>query len=139
MSDNPYSSPASTFDSPFSQGFSAGLDFGSVAPLCYAAGWLKFLGIVNIVAGVIYCLTIIGLVIGWLPIWLGVLLNRASDSLRAGYEGQDGQRIHIGMDSLALAVKIVGVLAIIGLAFNVLYLGFVVLVVIGGLAGAMHG
>ena len=68
MSDNPYNSPAPSPDSPFAKGGS-GLDFSSVAPLCHAAGWLKFLGILNIILGVIYCLTIIGLIIGWLVGW----------------------------------------------------------------------
>ena len=59
--------------------------------------------------------------------------NRASDSLKAGYAQRDGQQIGIGMDNLALVVKIFGVLAIIGLVINVLYIGFLVLALIGGL------
>jgi hypothetical protein len=133
VSDNPYSSPAPSPDSPFTKGGS-GLDFSSIAPLCQAAGWLKFLGILNIILGVLYCLTIIGLIIGWLPIWIGISLNKASDSLRAGYESQDGGQIEAGMDSLALVFRIFGVLAIIGLVINVLYIGAVVLMMIGTVA-----
>ena len=133
MSDNPYSSPGAAPGSPFPKDI-PGLDFASVAPLCHAAGWLKFLGILNIIAGVIYCLTIIGLIIGWLPIWIGISLNKASDALKAGYAQQDGQQIAIGMDRLALVVKIFGVLAIIGLVINVIYIGILVIALISGLA-----
>ncbi len=42
-------------------------------------GWLKFLGILNIVGGALYALTIVGLVVAWLPIWMGVLLVQAAN------------------------------------------------------------
>ena len=114
----------------------AALDYGAVAPLCQAAGWLRFLGILNIIAGVIYCLTIIGLIIGWLPIWIGITLNKASHALQEGYARRDQQEIYVGMDSVAQVVKIFGVLAIIGLVINVLYFGFIILAVIGGLVSS---
>jgi hypothetical protein len=111
---------------------SAGLDYSAVAPLCLAAGWLKFLGILNIIAGVLYCLTIVGIIFGWLPIWIGVSLNKASASLQMGYASRNPVEIRTGMDALALVVKIFGVLAIIGLVINVLYFGFIILAVVGG-------
>ena len=132
MSDNPYSSPASTSGSPLPKP-GADLDFSAVAPLCLTAGWLRFLGILNIIVGVIYCLTIVGLIFGWLPIWIGITLNKASSSLQSGYARRSQQEIRIGMDSLALVVKIFGVLAVIWLAMIALYfVGFIILMVFGG-------
>ena len=37
-------------------------------------GWLKFLGIILIIAGGLYALTLVGIIIAWLPIWLGILI-----------------------------------------------------------------
>jgi len=133
MSDNPYSSPINTPGMPFSKaGGGEALSFDAVAPLCRAAGWLKFLGILNIIAGVIYCLTIVGLIFGWLPIWIGLSLNKASSSLQMGYARRNPSDIRVGMDSLALVIKIFGVLALIGIVINVLYFGFIILALVGG-------
>jgi len=40
-------------------------------------GWMKFMGIVTIIGGCLQALSIIGLVIAWLPIWMGVVLTKA--------------------------------------------------------------
>ncbi len=42
-------------------------------------GWLKFLGIVVIVAGGMQALSIVGIVFAWLPIWMGTLLVQAGN------------------------------------------------------------
>jgi hypothetical protein len=105
------------------------------------SGWLKFLGILNIVAGVIYCCTIFGAVFGWIPIWIGVLLNNAGNSLRAGYGGRNAGAVHFGIDRLALAIKIIGILTLIGLIINVLvivgYVVIIILVVVAGVSASM--
>lgn len=119
MSDNPYTSPHATPGSPVTKG-AAGLDYATVASLCNVSGWLKFLGILNIVLGVIYCLTIVGAIFGWLPIWIGILLNNASTSLRAGYDGRNEHAVRDGIDKVALTFKIIGILTLIGLIIQVL-------------------
>ncbi|NIW79677.1 MAG: hypothetical protein GWN16_09545, partial [Calditrichae bacterium] len=43
------------------------------------SAWLKFLGIVSIISGAVVAITIVGIIIAWLPIWLGVLLFQAGD------------------------------------------------------------
>ncbi len=40
-------------------------------------GWLKFLGILNIIGGALYALTLVGLLVAWLPLWMGILLVQA--------------------------------------------------------------
>ena len=114
MSNNPYVSPVGPTGSAPSKGDDS-LDFHSVAPLYNVAGWLKLLGILNIIGGVIYCLTIIGAVIGWLPLWIGISLNNASNSLRRGYEQRRAGGVRQGMEQLALAIKIFGILALIAI------------------------
>lgn len=140
MSDNPYATPPATPGSFPSKG-PLGLDYSTVAALCNVSGWLKFLGILNIVAGIIYCLTIVGAVFGWIPIWIGVLLNNASASLRAGYDGRNEMAMRVGMDKLALAIKIIGILTLIGLIINLLvvvaYVVIAILVVAAGVSASM--
>jgi hypothetical protein len=137
VSDNPYASPfAGAAGTPISDS-KAQLDFASVRPLCDVAGWLKFLGIVNIIVGVIYCITIIGAIFGWLPLWIGVLLKNASNELGQGYRLRSEDGIRIGMEKLGLAIKIIGVLTVIGLAINVLYLAFVFVAILAGVASSL--
>jgi len=46
-------------------------------------GWLRFLGIVSIISGVISFLSIFGIFIAWLPLWQGfLLLNSANKADR---------------------------------------------------------
>lgn len=140
MSDNPYASPHAIPGSPPSKE-ALGLDYSTVAPLCNVSGWLKFLGIVNIVLGVIYCLTIIGAIVGWIPIWIGVSLNNAADSLRAGYDGRNERAMLMGMDKLALSIRIIGILTLIGLIINVLtlavYAVIAILILTAGVSATM--
>jgi hypothetical protein len=136
VSDNPYDSPQAPTISPFSKESSA-LDWASIAPLCDVSGWLKFLGIMNIIVGVIYCITIIGAVVGWLPLWIGILLNNAGNSLQSGYQRRSEPEINVGMSKLALTIKIIGILTVIALAINVLYLVFILVAVVGGIAAGV--
>lgn len=41
------------------------------------AGWLKFIGIFFIIYGALMAITIVGILIAWLPIWMGILLYSA--------------------------------------------------------------
>jgi|WetSurMetagenome_2_1015567.scaffolds.fasta_scaffold76988_3 hypothetical protein len=62
-------------------------------------GWMKFMGIMTIIAGCLQALSIVGLVIAWLPIWMGVVLTKAGSKAGeyadkgdfASLEGMTGQ------------------------------------------------
>ena len=41
------------------------------------AGWMKFMGVMTIIGGCLQVLSIFGIVIAWLPIWMGVVLTKA--------------------------------------------------------------
>ena len=138
MSENPYTSPQEPSGSPFS-GKDTALSFDDLAPLCNASSWLKLLGVVNIIIGVLYCITIIGLIIGWLPLWIGIALNRASNSLKAGYEQSNRHHIREGMSSLALVFKIIGVIVIIYLVLLALYFLVIIAAVLVGVIAGIQG
>lgn len=63
------------------------------------AGWAKFMGIMTIIGGCLQVLTIFGIVIAWLPIWMGVVLTKAGAKAAeyadkgdfASLEGMTGQ------------------------------------------------
>ena len=52
-----------------------------------SAGWMKLLGVLSIIQGVFAVFTIWGIVIAWLPIWLGVILFRAANEAEMSAAG----------------------------------------------------
>ncbi len=138
MSNNPYSVNTPAYGS-YQQPLKGGASGHVMQPLHEKAGWLILLGWVSIVSGVILCLTIIGLIMGWLPIWMGILLKGAGENLKAGFQtGNDGN-LHQASQKLSTYFLIIGILTLIGLAFNLLYIGFFVLAILAGIGGAAAG
>ncbi len=79
------------------------------------SGWLKFIGIVAIVYGALIALTIIGIVIAWLPIWMGITLFSAGKKANdAHYTGNPMHLVDM-MRKLKTFFIVQGVLLIIGL------------------------
>lgn len=67
------------------------MDLRTIAlPLYGAKRWIKFLGGVLFALGVAYALTIVGLVVAWVLLWLGVLLWQAGTELDRASPGAPG-------------------------------------------------
>jgi len=100
-------------------------------PLYESKGWMQFLGVVMIIQGVVVALTIIGIIVAWLPIWLGVLLFKSAGSAYdAAYTGNRLQLIQ-SLRDMKLYFIINGVVMLISV-------GFIGLVIFhGGMAASM--
>lgn len=79
-------------------------------PLADAAGWMKLIGTLAIIYGVLLALTIIGLIVAWLPIWMGVLLNRAADQARDATAAGDEAHAIKATSSLQTIFKVQGII-----------------------------
>ena len=102
-----------------------------LAPLIKNSNWLKFLGVILIVQGVLVCLSIIGILVGWIPIWLGVLLFASGTKLdRVRSEDSEVDAIE-SIEKISLYFKINAILTLIVL---VLALFGITLAGLGGLA-----
>ncbi len=93
-------------------------------PLAAGKGWMKFLGIMYIIQGVFTALSIVGIIIAWLPIWLGVLLNQSAGAIERAQVSGDEAAMRVCMDKLRTFFAIQGVLMLIGIIFGVLMLLF---------------
>ena len=102
-------------------------------PLYDARGWIKLLAVVMILNGVMLVFTIVGIIVCWLPIWLGVLLWNAAGETELAAMGGDQTRLLTALQKLRLYFVINGVLMLITL---VLMVG---MVVFGGAMLALLG
>ena len=98
------------------------------APLFQAKGWMKLLGVLMIIGGILQAITIVGIIICWLPIWVGVLLLKAASGTElAQMSGSKHELIGV-MSKLKTVFTIYGVLALIAILFMVIFL------IVGGVA-----
>lgn len=95
-----------------------------VQPLASGKGWMKFVGIMFIIQGAITAITIVGIVIAWLPIWTGVLLMQASNAIERAQMSGDSSALKESLARLRTYFIIQGVLYLVGIAIFVLYFIF---------------
>jgi len=89
-------------------------------PLYRAKGWIKFAGVLLIINGVVSIFSLWGILVCWIPIWMGALLCGASNRIRAAVEADDEAAYLAGMEKMGTYFRITGVLTIVGLALAVL-------------------
>ncbi len=89
-------------------------------PLASGKGWVKFVGIVNIVVGALQAMSIIGILWAWIPIWQGVLLVQCGGAIERAQMAGDESALRMALEKLRVYFVIQGVLLIIGFAFMAL-------------------
>lgn len=104
-------------------------------PLYQARGWMKLLGVLNIIGGVFLAITLIGIVIAWLPIWMGVILYQAGSASEQAYFNGDKYSLMKSLNQLKIYFTINGILALIGIVSWVIML---IVFLAGGLAFAEY-
>lgn len=88
--------------------------------------------------GVLYCISIVGIIFGWIPIWMGIALKRSCDSLDRGYTTNDRVLLTDSMNSMSTFFRIAGVVVLVSLALFALYMAFVFMAVIIAMVGAAN-
>lgn len=78
-------------------------------------GWLKFVGIMLIIGGAISALSIVGIIVAWVPIWLGVLLLQAGGKASNAQLTDNPMELVLMMDKLRLFFIILGIMIIVEL------------------------
>ena len=94
-------------------------------------GWLKFLGIMNIIMGGLQALSIVGILWAWLPIWLGVIMAQAGSRAQEYAERNDPAALAGFTGKLKTFFVITGIVMIISLALTALSLILVLLSFLG--------
>jgi hypothetical protein len=102
------------------------------APLAQSKGWIKLLGVMMIIYGVMIAVSVVGLIIAWLPIWIGVLLFQAASAVEQAQVDGDADAMLRAMGKLKTYFTISGVLMLIGIIIGVV--GFLL-----SISGVMTG
>lgn len=101
-------------------------------PLYESKFWLKLVAVMMLVYGALTAITVVGLIVAWLPIWMGVLLFQTASAAEAAQTGGDRDEMLRAMSKLKTYFTIMGVLTLVGIVIMALGLLF------GGL-GVMTG
>jgi len=104
-----------------------------ITPLYEAKGWMKLIGIVSIIGGALYALTLVGIIIAWLPIWMGILLNKSAGLIEQAYNSDDELILNNALKKLKTYFIINGVLVLISIA------GVGLALLFGGISAILNG
>lgn len=132
----PVASAPATVQSPFGTGSVTSGVGGDLVPVKDIALklpkplWLILPAVIFILGGVLYGITIIGLIVAWLPIWMGVLLFQANKALEAARTTGRRQDLITATEKISTYFTINGVVILVGLAFALI--GIVLLISVGG-------
>ncbi len=102
-------------------------------PIYQAKGWLKFLGIMSIISGIFQAISIAGIIIAWLPIWMGVLMYQAGSNIESATTLGDKFSFLRSMDSLKTYFVLQGVLSLLGILFALAMLCILVILPLIGI------
>lgn len=85
-------------------------------PLIRNIRWMKWLGGILIGIGVLYCAMIVGLIFGWLPIWIGLLAYQSARRLEEVEESNDEESAVDAITRLGTYFKVSGIAALVTVA-----------------------
>ena len=91
-------------------------------PLYSAKGWLKFLAVMSIIGGIFSALSIVGLLVAWIPIWQGVLLFQAAGAIEQAYLSGNQEQL-LAQNKVKTYFIIMAVLLLISVVLGVLGAG----------------
>lgn len=91
-------------------------------PIYQSRGWLKFLGVISIIQGIVSAITIVGIIFAWLPIWIGVLLYKCATTMERAYISGDKRTYIESLDKLKTYFIIQGIVSVLGIIIGVIAL-----------------
>lgn len=101
-------------------------------PLYNAKGWMKLLGIMSIIMGILVALSIVGIIVAWLPIWTGVLLLQSANAIEQAFNTGGEQAMVLALQKLRTYFIIFGVIMLLQI---IMMVGGLSLGVLGVLLG----
>jgi hypothetical protein len=107
------------------------------ATVASSATWMKLLGVLLIIYGIFLIISVVGILICWLPIWLGVILFRAAGDAEVAHAGTPTQLLGY-VRRINRFFLIEGILALIGLVIGLIFAFVFGMAALWGSMGLMH-
>jgi len=104
-----------------------------VAPLYRVKGWIKFAGIMTIISGAFQVLSIWGIIIAWIPIWMGILLVSSANLLEQAHTAKNGTIMQQSFEKLGTYFKLMGIFIVVIIVLAIL--GIIAAIMIPALIG----
>lgn len=95
-----------------------------IEPLHRAKFWMQLLGVVMILYGVLIALSIVGLIVAWIPIWAGVVLMQAAGGASRAFNDGNVLEMKHALAKLKTYFTIFGVLMLISLILTAIAMIF---------------
>lgn len=86
--------------------------------LAEGSGWMKFLGLLSIIGGASQVLSLVGILWGWLPIWMGILLFQAAGAAETARLSGDHYALAEALKNVRTYFVINGVLTLLGMVLS---------------------
>lgn len=93
-------------------------------PLYEAKGWMRLLGVLSIISGIFSIFTIWGILVCWIPIWVGIILMKAAGAVEIAHHSNDRTQFIACLCQLRTYFTLQGVLMLIGIIVGVI--GFII-------------
>jgi len=105
-------------------------------PIYEARLWMKLVGVLSILSGLLTAITIIGIIVAWLPIWMGVLLFQAASQAENAHASGDLGAMVESLRKIKTYFIITGVVTLLGLLWGLFWIFVVVGIGVLGAAGS---
>ena len=89
-------------------------------PLYLVKGWMKFAGVLAIIEGIFSIFSLWGIIICWIPIWMGIVLCSASNHIRIAFETNSDDELRTSMEKLGTYFRIFGIITIVMLVIAII-------------------
>ncbi|MCC9606983.1 DUF5362 domain-containing protein [Blastopirellula sp. JC732] len=126
MSDNPFASPAEADSSLSTTGVESLGSLGILQPLVKIGVWSKIFAVAMILVGILLIISISGIIVGWLPIWAGVLLWQHASLISEAHRLQDSRLLQMSIQKLATSIKVAAIFQAIIMAIFAFYVALIV-------------
>lgn len=90
-----------------------------VMPVQESKGWLKFMGVVLIASGILTALTLVGIIVAWLYIWLGVLLWQAGERANQAVQLREPVMLEQYLQKIKTVAVIAGVTTAVSIILSI--------------------
>lgn len=97
-----------------------------ILPIAEGKGWMKFLGVISIITGILTALSLFGIFIAWLPIWIGIVLFQSASAIERAHLSGSELELRNGLSKLKTYFKVQGITILIMLIiYGIVFVVFI--------------